>query len=172
MDRALITELQDHFDGRGKLKKVANAIKCYSKDASIFFSYVDGWGKKQYVNIPIEPSDIIPIIDKYVENIDADILRISQSKESFQVEFVNLPELTKYVEDYQNRFPSTFTSIEQIKARLEQSYKERLNNPQYDTKDAYHIDVCSDWKDKLYVFSLAGRNCDIIYFQLDDIYKL
>lgn len=172
MDKALITELQDHFDGRGKLKKVANAIKSYSKDASIFFSFVDGWGKKQYVNIPIEPSDILPIIDNYVENIDADILRIVQSKESFQVEFVNLPELTNYVEDYQKRYPSTFTSIEQIKARLEQSYKDRLNNSQFDTNTTYHIEVCSDWKDKLYVFSMSGRNCDIIYFQLDDIYKL
>lgn len=69
MDKALIAELQDHFDGRGKLKKVANAIKCYTKDTSIFFSYVDGWGKKQYINIPIEPSEILPILEKYINCI-------------------------------------------------------------------------------------------------------
>lgn len=85
MDKALIAELQDHFDGRGKLKKVANAIRCYTKDASIFFSYVDGWGKKQYINIPIEPSEILPILEKYINNIDADIVRISSPTKSLSL---------------------------------------------------------------------------------------
>ncbi|MCM1075982.1 MAG: hypothetical protein NC411_01315 [Bacteroides sp.] len=78
MNKAQIAELQDHFDGRARLKKAANALKSYTKEASIFFSYIDGWGKKQYINIPIEPTDVLPILEKYIENIENEIINITQ----------------------------------------------------------------------------------------------
>lgn len=168
MDKALITELQDHFDGRGKLKKVANAIKCYTKDASIFFSYVDGWGKKQYVNIPIEPSEILPILEKYINNIDADIVRIASPTKQAVID--NLADIESYISDYKQRYPETYTSIEAITTALAQAYQERKQNGSVD--DGYHVPVCSDWQDKLFTFLLIGECNDTVYFQFEGIYKL
>lgn len=168
MDKALISELQDHFDGRSKLKKVANAITCYTKNASIFFSYVDGWGKKQYVNIPIEPSEILPILEKYINNIDADIVRIASPTKQAVID--NLADIESYISDYKHRYPETYTGLEPIANTLAQAYQERKQNGSED--DGYHIPVCSDWQDKLYTFSLIGECNDIIYFRYDGIYKL
>lgn len=168
MDKALISELQDHFDGRGKLKKVANAIKYYSKDASIFFSYVDGWGKKQYVNIPIEPSEILPILEKHIDNIDADILRISSPLPQAVID--NYNEIENYIADYKQRYPETYTSIETITTTLAQQYQERKQSGNVD--DEYHIPVCSDWLDKLFIFSLIGECNSTVYFQYQGIFKL
>lgn len=169
MDKALITELQDHFDGRGRLKKVANAIRCYSKDSSIFFSYVDGWGKKQYVNIPIEPSEILPILEKYIDNIDADIMRIASP--ALQAVIDNPEELEPYVLDYKKRYPETYTTLEAITSTLAQAYQERKRDGD-DENDGYHIPVCSDWQDKLFTFSLIGECNDMVYFKYEGIYKL
>lgn len=168
MDKALIAELQDHFEGRGKLKKVANAIKYYSKDSSIFFSYVDGWGKKQYVNIPIEPSEILPILEKYIDNIDADIVRIASPTQQAVID--NLADMEGYISDYKQRYPQTHTSIETITTTLAKAYQERKQSGSVD--DGYHIPVCSDWQDKLFTFSLIGECNDMVYFQFEGIYKL
>lgn len=168
MDKALIAELQDHFDGRGKLKKVANAIKCYTKDTSIFFSYIDGWGKKQYINIPIEPSEILPILEKYINNIDADIVRISSSTKQAVID--NLADIESYISDYKQRYPETYTSLETIISTLTQVYQTRKQDGSGD--NAYHIPVCSDWQDKLFTFSLIGECGETVYFQYEGIYKL
>lgn len=168
MDKALITELQDHFDGRGRLKKVANAIRCYPKDSSIFFSYVDGWGKKQYVNIPVEPSEILPILEKYIDNIDADIMRIASP--ALQVVIDDLEELERYVLDYKKRYPETYTSLEAITSTLAQAYQER-NGDGNNENDGYHIPVCSDWQDKVFAFSPIGECNDMVYFKYEGIYK-
>ncbi len=168
MDNALIAELQDHFDGRGKLKKVANVIKCYSKDASIFFSYVDGWGKKQYVNIPIEPSEILPILEKYISNIEADIVRIASPAKQAAID--NPADIESFISDYKDRYPETYTSLETITTTLTQTYQERKRDGNED--DGYHIPVCSDWQDKLFTFSFIGECGDMVYFQFKGIYKL
>lgn len=168
MDKALIIELQDHFDGRGKLKKVADAIKCYPKDASVFYSYVDGWGKKQYLNVPIEPSEILPILEKYIDNIDADIVRIASP--SLKAVIENSNEIERYVSDYKQRFPETYTCLDSILSTLVKAYQERRQNG--DGEYDYHIPVCSDWQDKIYSFSLSGECDETVYFRYDGIYKL
>lgn len=156
MDLAKINELQDHFDGRGRLKQVANAIKCYTKDASFFFSYTDGWGKKKYLNIPIEPSDVLPILEKYITNIDKDILRLTSMP--IRVIIDNSAVLDPYVEDYKSRYPSTYVSFDEIVTRLAKIYASRMadNGNGVSNPQSYHIEVCSDWEDKIYVFSFLG----------------
>ncbi len=124
MDVAKINELQDHFNGRGRLMQVVYAIKCYSKDSSIFFSCIDGWGKKKYINIPIEPSDLLPILQKYIDSIDKDI--IAMTAMPVRVLIDNSAELDKYVKDYERRYPSTFTSWNKIENCLAETYAARI----------------------------------------------
>lgn len=72
----MIVDLQSYFDGRGKLNNAITAIKCYSRDSkesSVFFGYVDGFKNKRTINIPIDPKDLLPILEKYVNNIDIQI---------------------------------------------------------------------------------------------------
>lgn len=172
IDSALINDLQDHFDGRGRLKKASMALRCYSKDVSIFFSYIDGFGKKQYVNLPIEPSDILPILERYINRIDGDIIRLTLSSQPIKIVISNLSELMPIVEDYKLRFPSTFTNVEAILDRLEQSLKDRLTDEMYDGSEDYHIEVCSDWQDKIYVFFCEGRDDESFYFNFKGVVKL
>lgn len=172
MDSTVINDLQDHFDGRSKLKKAFMAINGYTKDASILFAYIDGWGKKQYINIPIEPSELLPIIDNYINRIDEDIIKQIKETAPLKVVIINLSELTSYIEGYQRDFPSTFTSLDDIISRLERSYRYRMDDDRYEGEEDYHIEVCSDWQDKIYVFSLNGRVDDVIYFQFKGIQKL
>ena len=173
MDVAKINELQDHFDGRGRLKQVIYALKCYTKDASIFFSYTDGWGKKKYLNIPIEPSDILPILEKYVDAIDNDIMALTAMP--VRVLVVKSSVLDEYIEDYQKRYPSTFTSYDTIVSRLAQAYAERIADHGNDVSrpKGYHVEVCSDWQDKIYTFSFLGIDkTGTAKFQFEEIYKL
>ena len=78
MTKAEINDLQSYFDGRRKLYNALIAIKSYQKDGSFFFNYTDGWGKNRNINLPIEPDDIIPALEKYIEGIDKQIIEISQ----------------------------------------------------------------------------------------------
>lgn len=167
-----IYELQGHFDGRSRLQKVANAIKHQTNNASIFYSYTDGWGKKQYVNIPIEPDEILPIIEKYIDNIEKDIIKITTP--DIEVIIVNETQLINSVEDYKSRYPSTYTSLEKLKDRLKDTYLSRLEEVgcQFSIEDDYHIEVCSDWQDKIYVFELVSADNDCIQFEFKHIFKL
>lgn len=174
MDVAKINELQDHFDGRGRLKQVANAIKCFTKNASVFYSYIDGWGNKKCVNIPIEPSDLLPLIQRYIDSIDKDIIALT-SPQPIKVLVNNYANLEYCILDYQNRYPKTATSYETITSRLSEIYNARLADGDMEElyrSQSYHIEVCSDWQDKIYMFSLLGVENDTAVFQFDDIYKL
>lgn len=173
MDLAKISELQDHFDGRGRLMQVVNALQCYNKDMSIFLSYTDGWGKKKYLNVPIEPSDLLPILKKYISAIDKDIMALTASPVRVLIE--NSKVLDSYIKDYQSRFPSTYTSYEIIVSRLAEMYASRMadHGNGVSTPLSYHVEVCSDWQDKIYMFSFLGIDkMGTAKFQLDDIYKL
>lgn len=170
LTKAKIYELQDHFDGRSKLQKVAFALKNRTNNASIFYSYTDGYGKKQYVNIPIEPDEILPIIERYIENIEKDIIEIT----SPEVIIVNEAQIIDSVEDYKTRYPDTYTSLEKLKERLKQSYLSRKEDVggQFSVDDGYHIEVCSDWQDKIYVLELVSQDDDSIMFEFKEIFKL
>lgn len=83
MDKEMIVDLQSYFDGRGKLNNAITAIKCYSRDSkesSVFFGYVDGFKNKRTINIPIDPKDLLPILEKYVNNIDIQIMEVTNPK--------------------------------------------------------------------------------------------
>jgi len=170
MDKVLISELQDHFDCRGKLKKVAIALKCYSKEASLFFSYVDGFGKKQYINIPIEPTDILPILEKYIENIDKDILEIASIEKTIKIDILGQTELCGYISDYRKLYPNTYTNLDVIKSVLLKGLQSRMKSG--DVSRDYSVKVCSDWDDKVYTFLLDGERNGITYFKFDGIFKL
>jgi len=172
MNEELITELQDHFDGRGRLKKVVNAIKCYTKDASMFYSYVDGFGKKQYLNIPIEPDEILPILEKYIKNIDKDIIEIATSATSVNAIIIdNASDINSKVEWYRKSFPDTFTGYDDIRNILLETLHYRQSNGD-DLELSFQIPVCSDWEDKLYLFSFIGTKDCVAYFHFNDIVKV
>ena len=173
MDYDKIDELQDHFDGRGRLMQVVNAISRYSNTASIFLSYTDGWQKKKYLNIPIELDELLPILLKHITNIDNDIIRLTSMP--VRVLIVNSAALEPLIKDYQSRYPSTFTSYDTIVYRLAEIYATRMADNGNDVSNpmSYHIEVCSDWQDKIYMFSfLEMDKTGTAKFQFDDIYKL
>lgn len=173
MDIQKINELQDHFEGRGRLKQVVNAIKCYTKNASIFYSYTDGWGNKKYLNVPIEPTDLIPILQKYIDSIDKDIIASTSAPDRVLVD--NSSDLDQCIKDYQSRYPSTFTSYDTIASRLAETFASRMADHGNGVSDpqSYHVEVCSDWQDKIYVFSFLGIDKrGVAKFHFDDIFKL
>lgn len=174
MDKAAIIDLQTYFDGRAKLNNASIAIKSYShKNASLFFGYVDGFNNKRTINIPIAPTDILPILENYIDNIDKEIINIAnggeEPEELYEAVIENEDELVQYITDYANRYPNTFTSLESIKNRLSKSFLEREDCYK---EDDYHIEVCSDWQNKIYVFAFAATVADTIYFKFEEIYKL
>lgn len=175
MDEALITELQDHFDGRSRLNKVVDAIKIYTKDASIFYSYVDGWGKKHYLNIPIEPDEILPILETYIKNIDKDIIKIAAPPQLPSVNNAiivdNAPVINSKVNEYKTSFPTTYTNCNKIRQILSETLQYRQSEG-LDLSDSYQIPVCSDWEDKLYLFSFIGVEDGVAFFHFDDIVKI
>lgn len=175
MDKTLIDELQGHFDSRGKIRNSIIVIKSYTNDTSFFFSYKDGWGNKKYINLQLEPEDVLPILERYLENIDKDIERISTPEmPEVNIAIDNFSELEKYVNDYKSRFPQTYTSIEKIYETFRESYVYRKNdneNPGWEAED-YHIKVCSDWEDKIYVFSFKGEIDRTIILHFEEIVKL
>lgn len=166
---ALIAELQDCFNGRARLQEAAMAIKIYTKDASLFYSCVDGWGKKKYINIPIEPSDLLPLLNKYIGRIDKEIMRISGKVE---VIIQNFADLKPCIDDYKSRYPSTYTSEDKIYQTLENAVvRRRQDNPHMVCED-YHIEVCSDWEDKVYVFSVINETMNQVTFSFNEICKV
>ena len=171
LTQAQIYELQGHFDARSRLQKVAHAIKCYTNDASFFYSCVDGWGKKQYVNIPIEPEDIMPIIETYINNIEQDIIKLTTPPE-LEVRIENEADLIPSIDDYKRRYPDTYTSLQTIHEKLKSTFYDRMEEAEkYEGAD-YHIAVCSDWQDKIYVFELLYQTDNYIHFKFKEIFKL
>lgn len=170
MDKALINELQTCFDGRGRLKAASVAIQSYTNNTSVFFSYIDGWNNKKSINIPIDPEDLLPILDRYMDNIDKEIQRIATPEVFVSID--NFSELEKYVKDYKSRFPETYTSLDEIHKTLKESYVGRKNEHPGLEKEDYHIEVCFDWKDKIYIFSYLGVVDNSIMFHFNEIMKL
>lgn len=174
MKKDTIQVLQDYFDGRSRLNKAKMAMKCYTKDASIFYAYVDGWGKKQYINIPIEVDDILPIIDKYIANIDIEIDNVVGGGPAVpvRVEIDNLDDLLYKIDGYREQFP-TYTSLSEILTTLAGSIRYRLEDCPSDVLSAdYHIPVCSDWEDKLYVFKMKQQQEDVYHIHFSEITKI
>lgn len=174
MKKDTIQELQDFFDGRGRLNKCKVAMKCYTKNASIFYAYVDGWGKKQYINIPIEVDDILPIIDKYIANIDIEIGNVVGGGPAtpVRVEIDNLDDLLYKIDGYREEFP-TYTSLSEILTTLADSIRYRLGECPDDVISAdYHIPVCSDWDNKLYVFKMKWLQEDVYHMFFSEIAKI
>ncbi len=178
MDEALIIELQGHFDGRSRLKKVADAIKCYTKDASIYYSYVDGWGNKRNINIPIEPEEILPILENYIKNIEKDIIKIAAPPPppipsvNNALIIDNASEINSKVEEYKISFPDTYTSCNEIRRILHESMEYRATNGLELTDSSFQIPVASDWEDKLYLFSFIGIDDGVALFHFDGIAKI
>lgn len=86
----------------------------------------------------------------------------------------NLLDLLPYIEDYRDRYPKTYTSLSEILRKLGDSYLYRQGDPRYEDHDYdYHIEVCSDWEDKVYVFSAEYviESYGII-FHFKEIFKL
>lgn len=180
MDEALITELQGHFDGRSRLNRVVNAIKQYkdTKEASVFFSFVDGWGKKQYLNIPIEPEELLPMLENYIKNIDKDIIEIASPppppipsvNNALIVD--NASEINSKVEGYKASFPETYTSCNEIRRILYESLEYRAINGLELDDYSFQIPVASDWEDKIYLFSFIGIEDGVVLFHFEGITKI
>ncbi|TFU91755.1 hypothetical protein E4T81_14745 [Barnesiella sp. WM24] len=177
MDKALISELQSFFDGRSKLNYAAMAIKCYTQKPSLFYACVDGFGNKKTINIPIEPTDLLPIIERYLDNIDKEIINISTIAAmpvDYNVFIEGYDSLKEHISDYEQRYPETFTSYDKIVKEISESYKARLHDkehPGWEQED-YHIPVCSDWEDKIYVFNFHNIDEKTICVIFNGIYKL
>lgn len=179
MNQETIVDLQSYFDGRSRLNKVITAIKLYSNDTnnpSLFYAYVDGFKNKRTVNVPIDPADLLPILEKYVRNIENEIMGIAnksseleEDQNEYEVIIENENDLANYITDYANRYPETYISLESIKKRLSKAFSERTDP---DIANDYHIEVCSDWQDKIYVFSFRLTVAYTIYFKFEEIYKL
>lgn len=176
MTKAEINDLQSYFDGRRKLNNALIAIKSYPKDSSFFFNYTDGWNKNKNINLPLEAEDIIPILENYIDNIDRQIMEISNQR---QLELApltafidNHEELSKHIADYESRYPDTYMSLHKIKKRLEEMYVARKADGDYPPHMDYHIEVCSDWQDKIYIFSFIEEGNVYITFHFEEIHKL
>lgn len=172
---AQISELQDHYDGRGRLCKIANAIKCYTNTVSFYVSYTDGWGNKKNLNMPIEPEVILDILRKDVRVIDEDIARIMATFaiKEYKVKIVNVEDVQPSIEDYKSRHPETYTSLEKLYEELQKVLNARIADPSDVAVDAdYHIEVCSDWKDKIYVFEYLSCAAGVVNLRFREIFKL
>lgn len=168
MDREKILELQSYFDGRKRLNNALTAIKSYTKDSSLFFGYTDGFKNKKTVNIPIEPEELIPILEGYIENIDKEILNIANEK--MQIKIINTEALMSQIQDFRNSYPDTYTDYPTIEKILIESYDIRKENNNF--LGQYHIEVCSDWQQQLYIFFLDNVFANQLTFRFEGIYKL
>ncbi len=171
--KSLIYTLQDHFNARGRIANAMLAIKTYTKDSSYFYSCKDGWGNKKCINLPLEAEDILPILQKYIDNIDKDIIY-----SSIEAEINSEEDLTKYVELYKQSNPKTYANIEILKHHLRKMYADRMiANDNHDDeeddevarKEPYRIQVCSDINDKFYEFWCIGRCKNTLLFGFNGI---
>lgn len=159
MDKSKIVEIQGHFENRGKFNKAIDAIKCYTKGSSVFYSYVDGWGNKKTVNIPIEPTDLLPLLELYVEKIDNDIIGICNEK-PVKVEIRNKEQLQKVINDLQHRYPNSYTTEQEVMQHILDAY---YYFEQRGGTDIYQVLLCRDWEDKAYEFQHECVCQDTLY---------
>lgn len=176
LTKTQIFELQTHFDSRSKFKNIVNTIQCNRLDSSIFFSYKDRQGNKKYINLPIAPSEIIEMFKQRIDDTEKRIIELTQKEEDIDVVIMNEAHLEKYVEDYRTRYPFTHTSLEDIRETLRNAFFRRREDKHsaehIPTTDDYHVEVCTDWQDKLYVFQLLTQTDEYLQFEFKEIYKL
>lgn len=174
LTKAQIYELQAHFDERSRWHDIAMTIKCNVKESSFFFAYKDNYGNKKYLNLPIEHEDILAIIKKRIDNKEKDIIELTTIPEDIEVIIMNGEKLEASIADYKSRYPDTYTSLATIHKTLRKSFICRLEDRdgQVDTTDDYHIEVCSDWQDKIYVFEFLNETDEFLQFEFKEIFKL
>lgn len=174
LTKAQIYELQGRFDERSKLHNIKMTIKCNAKESSFFFAYKDNLGNKKYLNLPIEQEDILAIFQQRIDNIEKDIIDLTTTPEDIEVIIMNVEKLDASIAGYKSRYPYTYTSLATIRETLRESFRSRLENinGQADTTDDYHIEVCSDWEDRIYVFEFLNRTDEYLQFKFKEIFKL
>lgn len=174
LTKAQIYEVQGLFDKRSKLRNVAMTIKCNAKDSSFFFAYKDNHEAKKYLNLPIGTEAILSIIYAQIDDIEKDIIKRTTTLEDFEIIIMNEAELESSIGDYKSRYPETYTSLSAIRKRLMESFLGRKEDrdKQVDIADDYHIEVCSDWQDKIYVFGFINSTNEHLQFEYKGIYKL
>ena len=84
---------------------------------------------------------------------------------------MNGEKLDTSIADYKSRYPDTYTSLAKIRETLRKSFIGRLEDGQDTTAD-YHIEVCSDWEDKIYVFEFLNKTDEYLQFEYKEIFKL
>ena len=171
LTKAQIYELQGHFDERSKLHNIVMAIKCNAKESSFFFAYKDNFDNKKYLNIPIRPEYIIAIVEKQIDNIESEIIELTTTPEDIEVVIMNGERLETSIADYKSRYPDTYTGLAKIRKTLRRSFMSRFIDGQ-DTSADYHIEVCSDWQDKIYVFEFLNKTDEYLQFKYKEIFKL
>lgn len=119
--KQLIYALQDHFTARARLVEAMTAIKCYTKGASYFYSCKDGWDNKKYVNLPIESEDILPILQKYIDNIDKDIIY-----SSIEANIDSEEDLIQCAKECKHDVADSGAYIDSVKSQLKKAYAHRV----------------------------------------------
>lgn len=172
--KTLISELQNHFTERGRLVDAKNAIKSYSNDSSFFFSYKDGWGNKKYINLPFTSDDVLPILQRYIDNIERDIIY-----SSVDVEIDSENHLMNILCENNGNIPDRFVACDYIKSELKKAYayrvivsgtaEDNLGDENYQDKP-YHIKRF-DHSDNVYEFWLIGRYKNTLKFGFNGTLK-
>lgn len=106
---------------------------------------------------------------KRIALVDAETLEtIRTIYEDNCVKIDNMEEFTEYLNDYSNRYPGTYTTLTDIKRALLKGYQSRKKE---DSDLDYHIAVCSNWENKVYVFTYHGSSYGKVYFKFEEVVK-
>ena len=106
---------------------------------------------------------------KRIALVDAETLETVRTiYEDNCVEIDNMADLTEYLNDYSIRYPGTYTTLTDIKRTLFKGYQSRKKE---DLDLDFHIAVCSDWENTVYLFTYHGASFGKIYFKFEEIVK-
>lgn len=86
-------------------------------------------------------------------------------------------DLLQDIDEYRKRYNDTYTSYGKIINVISNAFYNYYKRNGFDCpEDEIHIPVCSDWKDKVYVFDpeMAAMIDDVVYFKVmyKGIYKM
>lgn len=76
----------------------------------------------------------------------------------------NYHDLMEHVQEYQRKFPKSYTCLEEIKANLE---REEMSAPGH----IFGISVATEWPDKCFGFELEKQTSTTAYFRYLGIWK-
>ena len=160
-----IHELQGHFDALGKLNKVYNAIQCYSKknSSSFIYSYVDGWNKKQFVNIPVDEHEMSALIFNHMAKIESDIIKLTTRRDEIDVDIMGEEDLLPIIEEYGERYPEACVGIDLIRNTLRKAFFARPRAAEFARlgfREGYRVNVLGGWQDRFYEFDYLGSHDD------------